>query len=141
MTTDGKNLISSLISNQGAMIFIITTLWYAYAVPDINQRIDERYNSNGLGGELSNKFGIKREHLADKLYEGIAWGDSLKLMYRTIYPMLLDNYRTYDVGLKVSKTTGVVSYLHTDGVTYIPSYSADYQRWYFLKNNRTEWCQ
>jgi hypothetical protein len=132
--------IKDIIAHQGTMIFIVTTLWYAYAVPDINSRIDERYNSNGLGGELTNKFKIDRPHLADKIYEGIAWTDSLKVMYRTIYPMLLDNYRTYDVGVKVNKLTKSVSYLHTDGVMYVPSYDETYQRWYFVKNGKTYWC-
>ena len=137
------NTITDILKNQAIFAFIVSTCWLAYAEPRIHEIIKEDVakRKGGLGSELSSKFDIKRESVADKLHEGIIWVDSLKLMHSTIYPMLLEEYRTIDVGLKVDKFSSEVRYLHIDGRTYYPS--VDTNGFYYFMNTRgrSEYCK
>ena len=135
--------ISDILKNQSLFAVIITTCWLAYAEPRIHEIIKEdvAQRKGGLGSELTNKFDIKRENVADKLHEGIVWVDSLKLMYRTIYPMLQEEYRTFDVGLKVDKFTKEVRYVHIDGRTYYPSIDTNGFYYFMNTSGRSEYCK
>lgn len=134
--------LTNILKNQAIFSFVVVTVWLAYAEPRIHEMIaeDVANRKGGLGSELTNKFDIKRENVADKLHEGIIWVDSLKLMYRTIYPMLQEEYRTYDIGIKVDKGSSEVRYLHTDGKIYYP-YLVN--NWYVFTNQQgvQEYCK
>ena len=135
--------VTDLLKNLGVTTFLITTLWLAYAEPRIvdMMREEAKLHKGGLGSELTEKFGVPRLFLAEKIFKGIIAADSLDKFKRALLPMLVKDARTTDVGIKVDLFTKEVSYLHLDGSVYYPTLDTN-QFYYFLnKKGQIEFCK
>jgi hypothetical protein len=139
--------IQDLIKNQAIFAFIITTLWLAYAEPRIEEMIHDntkhKIGTKGLIVKELDKLGKKvaAEDVPQEIATGIVWRDSLQMFDQILKPMLLDQYNTVDVGLKVHKRTKNIYYLHTDGKIYYPSKDTNGFYYFMTQNGQTSYCK
>ena len=161
--TIGK-FITLIVANLSIVGVMGTMVWTTYADPLVRHSARdeiEQWKKDSLviivdraiiargGGfkrqtshELSKRgHSVDPDDLPSAFADTYAWIDSLKLFDKIIKPMLIDELKYYDVGLKVQRFSMDVEYLHTDGRTYFPSYSSENKKWYILKNGTTFWCE
>lgn len=158
-----QHWISMITTNLAIIGAFATLVWNGYAKPIVESVADEQiqkwkrdslheivakeiHSTGGFRGALEMEFNrqgyqIRKDEIPSKFVDAYVWTDSLKLFDKVIKPMLVQEMREYDVGLKVDKYTGETRYLHTDGRTYFPSYDNENQEWYILINGTIVWCQ
>jgi len=115
--------------------------WY------VDYRIEEylKDRKGGFRTELSKETGLEEHQIPRAFGEmyrdlhGIA--GSIDTFSKHLLPMLIKEKNTIDVGLKVNKITGELTYINTDGRNYIPVYSAEQRKYYIVfSNGMSEWC-
>lgn len=161
--TIGK-FLTLIVANLGLISVLATMAWVTYADPLVRASAKdeiEQWKKDSLNiivaREIKNRGGgfkthtshelkkrgydVEPEDLPSTFASTYAWIDSLKLFDKVIKPMLMDELKYHDVGLKVERFSMDVEYLHTDGRTYFPSKDPLTGNWYIVKNGTSIWCK
>lgn len=141
----------------GSLIGLITGMEFFYERVSkyIDKAVEERVQEHvekllsekkhSFRDELSEEIGIEPNEIPRAFAENYRWVDSLKVFHRALLPMLIQEKKTYDVGLKVDKTTNRMKYLWIDGQEYIVRVSNQPEsagRLFFIDaNNVSRWAE
>lgn len=86
---------------------------------------------------------IKKEDLPEVwVRDHVIVNDSIEKFRKNFLPMLIEEKKYHDVGLKVNKLTAKIMYLHTDGEVYRAFQDANTGLYYFInKDEVMEYCK
>lgn len=149
MASDGLNK-----SKKNSIIAIVSSILLGgggYGIDEyINYKIDTRIEVNNEH-EQANKSGSFRSELGDR------WNipavdvprelddirnivkDSINAFRNAFLPMLLDERKFHDVGIKAKAGTNELIYLHINGRYYQPIWDATHFRYKFYNDSKGIW--